>query len=85
MNFKGANKMRKILVTIFFDIEHDKELEDRDYDRFIMEVDNKNFRKKFHEIIDAKKYSWDDFEKFKKGYKPIMETETIDLTDLEIF
>lgn len=76
--------MRKILVTIFFDIEHDKELEDRDYDRFIMEVDNKNFRKKFHEIIDMKKYSWDDFEKFQKGYKPIMGTETIDLTDLEI-
>lgn len=46
MNFKGADKMRKILVTIFFDIEHYKELEDRDYDRFIMEVDNKNFRKK---------------------------------------
>lgn len=77
--------MRRILVTIFFDIEHDKELEDRDYDRFIMEVDNKNFRKKFHEIIDMKKYSWDDFEKFKKGYKPIMGTETIDLTDLEVF
>lgn len=77
--------MRKILVTIFFDIEHDKELEDRDYDRFIIEVDNKNFRKKFYEIIDMKKYSWDDFEKFKKGYKPIMGTETIDLTDLEVF
>jgi len=31
-----------------------------------MEVDNENFTNKFHEIIDMKKYSWDDFEKFKK-------------------
>lgn len=28
---KGADEVRKILVTIFFDVEHDK-----DYDRFIM-------------------------------------------------
>ena len=31
--------MRKILVTIFFYIEHDKELEDRDYDRFITDLE----------------------------------------------
>lgn len=77
--------MKKILVTIFFDIDENKELEDRDYDRFIIESDEHNFRSRFHEVIENKKYCWDDFDKMKKGYKAIMETETINLSDLEIF
>ena len=77
--------MRKILVTIFFDIENNKAVEDRDYDRFIIQADEDNFRSKFHEVIENKKYAWDDFEKIRQGYKAIMETETTDITDLEIF
>lgn len=75
----------KILVTIFFDNEDHKEIGERDHDRFILEADESNFRKKFHKVIENKKYAWDDFEKIKKGYKPIMGTETINLTDLEVF
>ncbi len=77
--------MKKMLVTIYFDIDENKELQDRDYDRFIIEAEEHNFRDRFHEIIEIKKYAWDDFDKIRQGYKAIMQTETTDITDLEIF
>ena len=43
------------------------------------------FAEKLLDALDIKKYSWDDFEKIKKGYKAIMEFESIDLTDMEIY
>ncbi len=46
--------MKKILVTIYFDNEEDLELEDRDYDRFIIEAEEHNFRDRFHEVIERK-------------------------------
>ena len=77
--------MRRILVTIYFDIEDDKPDQERDFDRFILETDSANFRRRLFEIFDEKKYSWDDYQKFKRGYKPIMSIEQLDLTDLETF
>ena len=77
--------MRRILVTIYFDIEDDKLDQERDFDRFILETDSANFRRRLFEIFDEKKYSWDDYQKFKRGYKPIMSIEQLDLTDLETF
>lgn len=77
--------MRRLLITIYFDIEDDRPDEDRDYDRFILEVDSRNFRRRLFEIFDEKKYSWDDYQKFKRGYKPIMSIDQLDLTDLEVF
>lgn len=43
------------------------------------------FTGKLLNTLDFKKYSWDDFEKTEKGYKAIMEFESIDLTDMEIY
>lgn len=77
--------MRRLLITIYFDIEDDRPDEERDYDRFILEVDSSNFRRRLFEIFDEKKYSWDDYQKFKRGYKPIMSIDQLDLTDLEVF
>lgn len=77
--------MRRLLITIYFDIEDDRPDEDRDYDRFILEVDSRNFRRRLFEIFDEKKYSWDDYQKFKRGYKPIMSIDQLDLTDLDVF
>ena len=77
--------MRRILVTIYFDIEDDKPDQERDFDRFILETDSANFRRRLFEIFDEKKYSWDDYQKFKRGYKPIMSIEQLDLTDLDVF
>ncbi|MCK9471253.1 MAG: hypothetical protein M0Q88_05830 [Bacilli bacterium] len=39
----------------------------------------------FLNILDQKKYSWDDFGKIKKGYKAIMGAKQIDLSNLEVF
>lgn len=69
--------MRRLLITIYFDIEDDRPDEDRDYDRFILEVDSRNFRRRLFEIFDEKKYSWDDYQKFKRGYKPIMSIDQL--------
>mgnify|MGYP007098877538 CR=1 FL=1 len=80
-----VKKMRRLLITIYFDIEDDRPDEDRDYDRFILEVDSRNFRRRLFEIFDEKKYSWDDYQKFKRGYKPIMSIDQLDLTDLDVF
>lgn len=77
--------MRRLLITIYFDIEDDKPDEERDFDRFILEVESINYRKRLFEIFDEKKYSWDDYQKFKRGYKPIMSIDQLDLTNLEIF
>lgn len=77
--------MRRLLITIYFDIEDDKPDEERDFDRFILEVESINYRKRLFEIFDEKKYSWDDYQKFKRGYKAIMSIDQLDLTDLEIF
>lgn len=77
--------MRRLLITIYFDIEDDRPDEERDYDRFILEVDSRNFRRRLFEIFDEKKYSWDDYQKFKRGYKPIMSIDQLDLTDLDVF
>lgn len=79
------DKIRKVLVTIFFDNDDNLEMEDRNYDRFIIETEEHNFRDRFHEIIERKRYAWDDFEKTNQGYKAIMSTETSDLSDLEVF
>ena len=76
--------MRRMLITIYFDIEENDIDEERDYDRFILEVETKNYRRKIFEIFDEKKYSWDDYKKFQRGYKPIMSIDQLDLTDLEI-
>ncbi len=77
--------MRRLLITIYFDIEDDRPDEERDYDRFILEVDSRNFRRRLFEIFDEKKYSWDDYQKFKRGYKPIMSIDQLDLIDLDVF
>ncbi len=76
--------MRRMLITIYFDVEEDDIDEERDYDRFILEVESTNYRRKIFEIFDEKKYSWDDYKKFQIGYKPIMSIDQLDLTDLEI-
>lgn len=77
--------MRRMLITIYFDIEDDKPDGERDFDRFILEFEPNNYREKIFKIFDLKKYSWDDFEKFNKGYKPIMIMDQLDLTELEVF
>lgn len=77
--------MRKLLVTIYFDVDDEKIDEKRDFDRFILESDNIGFKRKLFEIFDRKKYSWDDYQKIKRGYKPIMSIEQLDLTDLQVF
>lgn len=76
--------MRKLLITIYFDVD-DKDDEERDFDRFILESDIISFKRKLFEIFDRKKYSWDDYQKIKRGYKPIMSMEQLNLTDLEVF
>ena len=43
-----------LLVAIYFDIDEDKELEDRDYNRFIIEAGEHNFRSRFYKIIEEK-------------------------------
>lgn len=77
--------MKKILVIIYFDIDHDKLTEDRDFDMIILEVMPNEFKEKLLEVIENKRYSWDDYEKMKMGYKVIMGFDTIDLTDIEIY
>jgi len=77
--------MRKILVTIYFDIEEDLPDEERDYDRFILQVEENNFREKLFGILEEKRYSFDDFAKIKQGYKGIMSIHQLSLTELEIF
>lgn len=77
--------MKKILITVLFDIEHDRQLEERDFDRFIVESSAESFREKLFDVFEEKKYAWDDFEKINKGYKAIMEIEQLDLTDLDVY
>lgn len=76
--------MRRMLITIYFDIEDDIPDEKRDFDRFILEVESEDYRRRIFEIFDEKRYSWDDYKKFKRGYKPIMSIDQLDLTDLEL-
>ena len=77
--------MKIILVTVFFDIEDEKHDKDRDMDRFILFCSGDDFWGNLFNIFDEKRYSWDDFEKFKRGYKPIMELETLDLTNIKVY
>ncbi len=77
--------MAKILVTIYFDTEEHLELGNRDYDRFIVEAEEHNFRERVFDVLEQKRYAWDDFEKIRQGYKAIMSTVTSDLSELEIF
>lgn len=77
--------MRRILITVYFDIDHDKPTEDRDYDRFILEVIPGKLMEKLLEVVEAKNYSWDDFDKMRNGYKGIMGFDTINLTDIEVY
>lgn len=76
--------MRRMLITIYFDIEDDMPDEKRDFDRFILEVESEDYRRRIFEIFDEKRYSWDDYKKFKRGYKAIMSIVQLDLTDLEV-
>lgn len=74
---------KQILVTLYFDTKDNLTLEDRDYDRFILNIDsNKDFRDKFFKVIEGKKYSLDEY---RKGFKPILQTEQINLFELEVF
>lgn len=76
---------KQILVTIFFDNESDALLEDREYDRFIVSLNEvQDFRDRFFEIIKAKRYSLDNKEEFEMGFKPIMAMEQINLYELEV-
>ena len=76
--------MRRMLITIYFDIEDDLADEKRDFDRFIIEVEPENYRRRIFEVFDEKRYSWDDYKKFKRGFKAIMSINQLDLTDLEL-
>lgn len=76
--------MRRMLITIYFDIEDDLADEKRDFDRFIIEVEPEDYRKRIFEVFDEKRYSWDDYKKFKRGFKAIMSINQLDLTDLEL-
>lgn len=77
--------MKIILVTVFFDIEDEKYDKDRDMDRFILFCAGDDFWDNLFNIFDEKRYSWDDLEKIKRGYKPIMELETLDLTNIKVY
>lgn len=77
--------MAKILVTIYFDTEEHLEPENRDYDKFIVEAEEYNFRERLFDIFEQKKYTWDDFEKIRQGYKAIMGTVISNLSELEVF
>lgn len=59
--------MRRMLITIYFDIEDDIPDEKRNFDRFILEVESEDYRRRIFEIFDKKRYSWDDYKKFKRG------------------
>lgn len=76
--------MRRMLITIYFDIEDDLADEKRDFDRFIIEVEPEDYRRRIFEVFDEKRYSWDDYKKFKRGFKAIMSINQLDLTDLEL-
>lgn len=76
--------MRRMLITIYFDIEDDLADEKRDFDRFIIEVEPEDYRRRISEVFDEKRYSWDDYKKFKRGFKAIMSINQLDLTDLEL-
>ena len=52
--------MRRMLITIYFDIEDDLADEKRDFDRFIIEVEPEDYRRRIFEVFDEKRYSWDD-------------------------
>lgn len=77
--------MAKILVTILFDIENNKQLKDREHDRFIIESEEHNFKDIFYRVIEDKRYCIDDFKKINQGYKAIMEIETEVISDIEVF
>ena len=73
-----------MLFRSYFDIEDDLADEKRDFDRFIIEVEPENYRRRIFEVFDEKRYSWDDYKKFKRGFKAIMSINQLDLTDLEL-
>lgn len=74
---------KQILITLFFDTKDELQLDDRDFDRFILNIDShEDFKNKFFKVIEDKKYSLDEY---KKGFKPIMQTEQINLFELEAF
>ena len=76
---------KQILITIYFDDKRDLSLEDRDHDRFIINLSEvEDFRDKFFEVIKSKRYSLDNKEEFKMGFKPIMAMEQINLYELEV-
>ena len=50
--------------------------------RFILFCHGNEFWDRLFNIFDEKRYSWDDFKKIKRGYKPIMELETLDLSEI---
>lgn len=76
--------MRRILVTIYFDIEEDIPEHKRDYDRFIIETEAINYNRRLFQVFEERRYSWDDYKRFKRGYKPIMKIKQLDLTELEV-
>lgn len=76
--------MKKLLITIYFDCDDNKAKVNRDFDRFILEVDINKYKEKIFEIFEEKGYTWADFEKINKGYRPIMSIDVMDLTDLEV-
>lgn len=77
--------MQKILITVYFDGEDDLPDEMRDYDRFILEVEEHNFRERLFNVLEKKRYSLDDFIKMEHGYKGIMSIHLLNLSELEVF
>lgn len=75
----------QLLVTIYFDIDEHKELEDRDFDRFILEYEEGKYKETILRYFEEMKYSWADSEKYKRGYKMIMSIETSNLSNLKVY
>ena len=75
----------KYLVKIFFDINDREDLENRDYDMFILEFEEGHYKETMLRYFEEMKYSWGDSEKFKMGYKMIMTIETTNLTNLKVY
>lgn len=75
--------MRKYLVTLVLDLEEDKPLDERNFDRFILECEEESFKEKMYEYFELNKYSWNDYTK--EDYKIIYSIETSDLTNLKVY
>lgn len=77
--------MKKYLITLFFDFDDEKSINERDYDRFILECEEGSFKSKMYEYFEINKYSWGNYAKAKNGYKMICSIESSCLTDLKVY